>query len=58
MDILKIVAAIVLPPLGVFLTMGVGQALIINILLTLLGWIPGVIHALWVISKKSEQVNT
>ena len=58
MDILKIVAAIVLPPLGVFLTMGVSQALIINILLTLLGWIPGVIHALWLISKRSEQVNT
>ncbi|MEL6441007.1 MAG: YqaE/Pmp3 family membrane protein [Cyanobacteria bacterium J06621_8] len=52
MGILRIIAAVLLPPLGVFLTMGVGQALIINILLTLLGWIPGVIHAFWVMSKK------
>jgi uncharacterized membrane protein YqaE (UPF0057 family) len=37
--------------------MGVGQALLINILLTLLGWVPGVIHALWLLSKKSEQAN-
>ena len=57
MNLLKIVAAIVFPPLGVFLTMGVGQALIINILLTLLGWIPGVIHALWILSKQSEKAN-
>ena len=54
---LKIIAAIVLPPLGVFMTMGISQALIINVLLTLLGWIPGVIHALWVISKESEKAN-
>lgn len=53
MVILRIIAAIVLPPLGVFITMGVSQALLINVLLTLLGWIPGVIHSLWVISKKS-----
>lgn len=57
MGILKIIAAIVLPPLGVFMTMGVSQALLINILLTLLGWVPGVIHALWIISKQSEQAN-
>ncbi|MBD0301420.1 MAG: YqaE/Pmp3 family membrane protein, partial [Tolypothrix sp. T3-bin4] len=29
----------------------------INILLTLLGWLPGSIHALWVIVKHGEQVN-
>lgn len=57
MGIVNIIAAILLPPLGVFLTMGVSQALLINILLTLLGWIPGIIHALWIISKKSEQAN-
>ena len=52
MKIINIIVAILLPPLGVFMTMGIS---LINILLTLLGWIPGVIHALWVISKKSEQ---
>ena len=57
MNIVNIVASILLPPLGVFMNMGLSQALIINILLTLLGWLPGVIHALWIISKKSEQAN-
>ena len=57
MGIVNIIASILLPPLGVFLTMGVSQALVINIVLTLLGWLPGVIHALWILSKKSEQAN-
>ena len=57
MGIINIIAAILLPPLGVFLTMGISQALVINIVLTLLGWVPGIIHALWIISKKSEQAN-
>jgi uncharacterized membrane protein YqaE (UPF0057 family) len=57
MGIINVIASILLPPLGVFLTMGVSQALLINVLLTLLGWVPGVIHALWILSKKSEQAN-
>lgn len=52
MDILRIVAAIFLPPLGVFLQEGIGVQFWINILLTLLGYIPGIIHALWVIVKR------
>lgn len=57
MKIIQVVASILLPPLGVFLMTGVSSALIINILLTLLGWIPGIIHALWILSKQSEEVN-
>ncbi len=49
MDILRIIAAIILPPLGVFLQVGIGGHFWLNILLTLLGFIPGIIHALWVI---------
>ncbi|EJH3433688.1 YqaE/Pmp3 family membrane protein, partial [Escherichia coli] len=33
---------------GVLLGKGFGWAFIINILLTLLGYIPGLIHAFWV----------
>ncbi|MEL6581548.1 MAG: YqaE/Pmp3 family membrane protein [Cyanobacteria bacterium J06607_15] len=57
MGIIKLIASILLPPLGVFLSMGVSQALVINILLTILGWVPGVIHALWIMSKQSEAAN-
>ncbi len=45
---------LVVPPFGIFLTVGVGPDLLINVVLTLLGWIPGSIHATWVIAKKYE----
>lgn len=41
----RIVFTIILPPLGVLLGKGFGWAFILNILLTLLGYIPGLIHA-------------
>ncbi|THV69310.1 hypothetical protein D6D23_09449 [Aureobasidium pullulans] len=47
-DIIKIIIAIILPPLGVFLERGCGADLLINLLLTILGYIPGIIHALYV----------
>ena len=51
MDILRIIAAIFLPPLGVFLQVGFTSRFFINILLTLLGYLPGIVHALYVIIK-------
>jgi uncharacterized membrane protein YqaE (UPF0057 family) len=51
MDLLRIIIAILLPPLGVFLQVGIGKQFWINILLTILGYIPGIIHAIWVIAK-------
>ncbi len=51
MDVLRIIIAILLPPLGVFLQVGIGKHFWINILLTILGYIPGIIHAVWVIAK-------
>ncbi|KIK08719.1 hypothetical protein K443DRAFT_672246 [Laccaria amethystina LaAM-08-1] len=50
-DICKILVAIFIPPLGVFLERGCGADLLINILLTILGYIPGIIHALYIILK-------
>ena len=52
MDIVRIILAILLPPLGVFLQVGFGLQFWINILLTLLGYIPGIIHAIWVIVRR------
>lgn len=39
-DIIKIILAIFLPPLGVFLERGCNADFFINILLTILGYIP------------------
>lgn len=52
MDILRIIIAIILPPLGVFLQVGIGAQFWINILLTLLGYIPGIVHAVWIIARR------
>ena len=52
MDLIRVIIAIFLPPLGVFLQVGLGKDFWINILLTLLGYIPGIVHAIWIIAKK------
>jgi len=51
MDIIKIIFAIILPPVGVALEVGLTGAFWLNILLTILGYIPGIVHAIWVITK-------
>lgn len=59
--LLRYLLGIALPPLGVFLTYGFGTQLLINIGLTILGWVPGSIHAVWAISKAhgtTEQTET
>lgn len=52
MDILRVILSILLPPLGVFLQVGIGAQFWINILLTLLGYIPGIVHAVWIIATR------
>ncbi len=52
MDIIRIIIAILLPPLGVFLQVGLGMQFWINVLLTILGYIPGIIHAVYIIVKE------
>ncbi|AWH74259.1 YqaE/Pmp3 family membrane protein [Dokdonia sp. Dokd-P16] len=51
MSILTIILSLIFPPLAVALEKGAGKDLIINIILTLLGWLPGVIHAFYVNGK-------
>ncbi|MCP5043440.1 MAG: YqaE/Pmp3 family membrane protein [bacterium] len=48
-NLLKIILAIFLPPIAAFLQVGFSLHLLINILLTVLGVLPGSIHALWLI---------
>lgn len=55
--LLRIIIGLVLPPLGVLLTVGFGPTLLINVVLWLLGWLPGSIHAVWVIVKHEERMN-
>lgn len=52
MDVIRILLAIFVPPLGVFLQVGLGLHFWLNILLTILGYIPGIIHAVYIIVKR------
>ena len=52
MNLIRILLSVLLPPLGVFLTVGIGVAFWLNIVLTLLGYLPGLIHAIWVIASE------
>ena len=54
MNIIRILLAALVPPLGVFLTVGIGGAFWINLILTLLGYVPGVLHALFVIITREN----
>jgi uncharacterized membrane protein YqaE (UPF0057 family) len=49
--LVMILIAIFLPPVAVALTRGLGKDLLINILLCLLLFFPGMVHALWIVSK-------
>jgi len=49
MEILKILLAIFLPPVAAYLQVGLSTHFWINIILTLLGGLPGVVHALWLV---------
>jgi uncharacterized membrane protein YqaE (UPF0057 family) len=51
-DLIRILIAVLLPPLGVFLEVGFGVQFWLNILLTLLGYIPGIIHAVYIILRR------
>jgi uncharacterized membrane protein YqaE (UPF0057 family) len=54
-DFLRILFSILLPPLGVFLRVGLGLQFWLNILLTIFGYIPGVVHAVWVIARHDKR---
>ncbi|XP_050273368.1 hydrophobic protein RCI2B-like [Quercus robur] len=48
---IDIILAIILPPLGVFLKFGIRAEFWICLLLTILGYIPGILYALYIITK-------
>jgi uncharacterized membrane protein YqaE (UPF0057 family) len=51
-DVVRILLAVLLPPLGVFFQVGLGFHFWLNIVLTLLGFIPGIVHALYIILSR------
>lgn len=52
MDIIRIILSIIIPPVGVFLQVGFGLQFWVNVLLTIFGYVPGLIHALYIILSR------
>lgn len=48
MNILILIATILLPPLGVALKHGIGKTFVINLILTIILFVPGLIHGVYV----------
>ncbi|MBF0201208.1 MAG: YqaE/Pmp3 family membrane protein [Desulfamplus sp.] len=57
-DFFRIILSVIIPPVGVFLQVGLGLHFWINIVLTLLGYIPGLIHAIWIITREENHGNS
>ena len=55
MNVVRVLLAILLPPVGVFLTVGLGLQFWLNILLTIFGYIPGIVHAIWIIATRAKE---
>jgi uncharacterized membrane protein YqaE (UPF0057 family) len=53
-----ILLALLLPPLAVFLIAGLGRDFWINLILTLLGWLPGTVHALYLTATRSKAIKS
>ncbi|ORX84771.1 UPF0057-domain-containing protein [Anaeromyces robustus] len=50
-DMIKILTCFILPPLAVYFDRGFDCSFFLNLVLTFLGYLPGVIHALFVVCK-------
>ncbi|GGD72864.1 YqaE/Pmp3 family membrane protein [Croceicoccus mobilis] len=48
MALITLIATVLLPPLGVALKHGVGKTFLINLVLTIILYVPGLIHGLYV----------
>lgn len=57
MNIVNLIWAIFLPPVGEFLQVGLTTHFWINIVLTLLSGIPGIIHAVWLVVTQRRQAK-
>ncbi|ACL58619.1 YqaE/Pmp3 family membrane protein [Methylobacterium nodulans] len=51
-DLIRIILLVIIPPVGVLFTVGLGLQFFINVILTLFGYFPGLIHAVWVVTRR------
>lgn len=49
MQLVKLILAVFLPPVAAFLQVGLTKHFWINIVLCFLGFVPGLVHAMWLV---------
>jgi uncharacterized membrane protein YqaE (UPF0057 family) len=52
MDYIRLLLAFILPPVAVYMQFGRSKQLAVNILLTLLGFVPGMLHAVYIMAAR------
>ena len=53
--ILKIIVAIILPPVAAWWQVRFSLHFWINLILTFLAWLPGIVHAIWLVLRTRYQ---
>lgn len=53
-DLLKVLICVLCPPIGVLVHEGLTAHLALNVVLTILGYLPGLVHGLWRILRKDQ----
>lgn len=57
MSLGRLILSVIIPPVGVFLKVGLSFHFWLNVLLTALGYIPGLLHALWIVSSRGRSAR-
>jgi len=52
MKYIRLLIAFVIPPIAIFMQFGWSWHLVINTVLTLLGFVPGVVHAVYIMAAR------
>ncbi len=52
MNYIRLLLAFILPPAAIYMQFGIGKYFWINVVLTLLGFIPGVLHAVYMMASR------
>lgn len=52
--LLKTIICVLCPPIGVLVHEGLTAHLALNVVLTILGYLPGLVHGLWRILRKDQ----
>ncbi len=54
--VLKVILSIFLPPAAAFWQVRLSVHFWVNLVLTFFGWLPGIIHALWLVLRERYKV--